>query len=215
MKTRLVIPTHFWSAALLVVLLATTRTAGAQGTGDECGVDGSDFLNDEFTGEWAVSGPGCTIGTSKQCYCSPILGDADPLGEWVWQCNENETGELDVPLVPFGPATGKVCPDTIPVALGFDAEQNGGKNPACTVDNPTGQAGDPPCVYETCSTGGDLSAVCGCVDLTFGQGDTSEGDLQWFCLHSVCTCPPSAATAHNVDVSSVLVVVVGAVSLLF
>jgi hypothetical protein len=154
-----------------------------------CGVDGADFLDDTFAGLWRVSGsPGCAMGSETDCYCSPILGDADPLGPWIWQCN-SASSEV---LVPFGPATGKVCPSEIPVPLGF----NEAKNPECdTTINPTGQLDDPPCEYSDCDSGGDFSAVCGCVDLTFGAGEANPGDLQWFCLHATCTCPTQSSAS--------------------
>lgn len=192
-----------FNLVLLSTVLGSTLSVE---TGELCGVNGADFLNDAFLGQWRVSGQeGCSIGNEQKCYCSPILGDSDPLGPWVWQCNEDATGPVQVPPVPFGPNknAGKICPATIPVPVGYDpdAPENNGKNPECSVDSPTGQAGDPPCVYDTCCEGGDLTAVCGCVDTTFGAGTVMDGDLQWFCLHSTCDCP-SGTTEGECPTSS-------------
>mmetsp|Transcript_499 Transcript_499/g.823 ORF Transcript_499/g.823 Transcript_499/m.823 type:complete len:207 (+) Transcript_499:50-670(+) len=182
----------FYTQTLFVVALAHSF-AGASGEGvvklgDACGVDGADFLDDSFTANFRVSGgPGCSLGADQtNCYCSAVLGDADPLGEWIWQCNS-----VTPEAVPFGPASGKICPAEIPVPVGFNEDIN----PSCDSSSPTGQNGDPPCAYSDCETGGDFSAVCGCVDLTFGQGDNDAGDLQWFCLHSNCYCGSEPSSA--------------------
>ncbi len=61
--------------------------------GDGCDIDGGDFLDNRFMGDWLVAGhPGCTLFDSynekqKNCLCHPVLGDGDPLSEWAWQCN--------------------------------------------------------------------------------------------------------------------------------
>lgn len=176
---RLLVGRHL-VAVVLVFLIRASEAQDPVKIGDECGVNGADFLDDSFTGTYRVSGDaGCTIGEETGCYCSPILGDADPLGEWIWQCTSESPD-----AVPFGPADGKICPAEMPVPLGFLEDVN----PSCNSSNPTGQAGDPPCSYSDCDSGGNLTAVCGCVDLTFGQGPDEEGDLQWFCLHSTCEC---------------------------
>lgn len=173
----------------LTSLLFWTISAGAAAgikVGDECGVNGRDFLDDAFTGEYRVSGaPGCSIDGETDCYCAPDYGSDQPVGEWVWACNS-----VDPTEVPFGPIGNEVCPDEIPVPLGYMSETG---NPRCDATNPTGQAGSPPCAYSDCDTGGDFSAVCGCVDLSFGQGSDEPGDLQWFCLHATCKCSGSVA----------------------
>lgn len=186
------------SSPWLVVLALAARTgtvvrANKIAIGDKCGVDGADFLDDSFTGEFRVAGGtsgGCTIGAETDCYCSPIIGDTDPLGEWIWQCNPPSSSTTDGAAlpVPFGPAAGKTCPSEIPVPFGFDGGEQ--QNPLCDIAvHPTGQENDPPCAYSDCAAnGGNQSAVCGCVDETFGQGGDEESNFRWYCLHATCHC---------------------------
>jgi hypothetical protein len=159
--------------------------------GDTCGVDGSKVLANNFTGDYRVAGaPGCSIDLQTDCYCSPKLGDTDQVGVWIWQCNSQSVDAAD-PLVPFGPAINKTCPVDIPVPPGY----TNSVKPYCDYGtNPTGQAGNPSCGYSNCERGGDFSAVCGCLDLTFGEGK-EPSDFQWRCLYSTCSC--GAATAAS------------------
>lgn len=169
---------HVTPRSVLGLALLSAHARAAVMPGDVCGINGADFLNDDFGGTNLVSGPGCTLGGSgefSQCFCHPTQ-DGDPFGEWTWQCNAGTVG----PPVLFGPAAGKECPASIPVPRDYDFVR-----PSCdTSVNPTGQAGDPSCPYHNCDQGGNNSAVCGCVDLgAFGMGDGQK----WFCLHSSCS----------------------------
>lgn len=188
-------------AILLIFQLLSLASADVK-VGDECGVDGRDFLDDTFTGEYRVSGePGCSFGDESECFCAPDYGSPQPVGPWVWGCNSVNASE-----VPFGPGAGKVCPASIPVPVGY----NEATNPPCDNTNPTGQQGDPPCVYNDCDSGGNFSAVCGCVDLSFGVGEDEENDLQWFCLHATCHCPPQPTSSSVTIASGMLVIVLAA-----
>ena len=189
---------RFVSSMLLatVLLVASTFTAGASSgvqIGDTCGVNGADFLDATFAGEFRVAGEtGCTIDLATGCFCAPKIGDEDQLGEWIWQCNSQSPSQ-DEQLVPFGPAPGKICPSEIPVPVGYE----GDINPLCNfTQHPTGQEDDPPCGYSDCDQGGNFSAVCGCVDLAFGKGKEAT-DFQWYCLHASCHCgaAPSESSA--------------------
>jgi len=172
-------------ASLFWTILIASNSAGIK-IGDQCGVDGRDFLDDTFTGEYRVSGaPGCSIEGGTDCYCAPDYGNDQPVGPWVWACNS-----VDPTSVPFGPTGSKVCPDEIPVPESYSEDTN----PLCNASNPTGQAGDPPCAYFDCDKGGNYSAICGCVDLSFGAGEVEQNDLQWFCLHATCHCGPDSSS---------------------
>jgi hypothetical protein len=153
--------------------------------GEYCGVEGSDFLSDNFTGSVAVAGKGCASANNTNCLCAPNFNDGESLSGFIWQCN----GQVE-----FGPKNGKVCPDKVPVIkrVGVDSidfsESMLGVPVACNTSiNPTGYPGDESCGYSECESGGSFSAICGCVDL----GNRSEVDsvgMQWICLHSTCGC---------------------------
>lgn len=161
---------------VILTFLSLIVAISAVSEGDPCGINGGDFLDDSFGGTNAVSGPGCTLADgSTDCYCASIKGDENPFGEWVWQCNTPEETKVE-----FGPREGKECPAAIPVPKDYDFAQ-----PLCdTSIHPTGLAGDPSCPYHDCDEGGDMSAVCGCVDMAAYQ--MGEG-MAWYCLHSTCS----------------------------
>lgn len=191
----------FWTTILIF-----GSSAASIKIGDECGVDGRDFLDDAFTGEYRVSGaPGCSIEGGTDCYCAPNYGSTVPVGQWVWGCNSVDPSE-----VPFGPNEGKVCPSEIPVPVGYNEDGN----PPCDNTNPTGQAGDPPCAYSDCDQGGNFSAVCGCVDLSFGEGEDEPGDRQWFCLHATCHCGDET-TSSSVSVFGMLSLILAVATMVF
>jgi hypothetical protein len=147
-------------AALCV--LASVKADHIQ-IGDDCGVDGSKFLDFSFGGSYRVSGaPGCTLEGQTGCYCAPIVGDGDPTANWIWQCESLHNIE-------FGPKGGKTCPAVEPVPRGYVGELR----PTCdTTLHPTGLAGDPSCPFATCDQPGGYSSLCGCVDLElYGLGE--------------------------------------------
>lgn len=177
-------------ASLAMFTCGGWRLAAAVKIGDKCGISGSELLSPDFEGRFTVSGPGCSIGSEAECYCAPVLGDNQPLSEWAVQCNSDATG-----AVPFGPIDNKVCPTNIPVPAGFK-----GQNPDCdTGVHPTGLKGDPSCPYSNCASGGNSSAVCGCVDLQMYQ--MGEG-MKWYCLHSTCDCDLKLATSRGAPTPS-------------
>eukprot|EP00798_Chlamydomonas_sp_ICE-L_P008807 gene8807-33677_t len=208
-------PKSCFSIGLLLNLLALSLAALQ---GDECGIHGGDIFDGDNEAENLVSGPGCTMEDGRsECYCAS-LKDSDPTGIWVWQCNIP-----GVTLVEFGPVAGKTCPDAIPVPKGkYDSEL---EYPSCDTDlHPTGLAGDPSCGYDDCSTGGDNTAVCGCVDRAryrIGEGQA------WYCLHSTCSSedgycgtsndatpppPPLSAFAPCVQIFTLLLALVVALA---
>ena len=178
-------------------LLARITEGGFQ-DGDVCGVIGSDFMNDDFSGDFLVAGAkGCTFGDLQEgCYCAPDFVDKVSMSEWKWQCGET---------VKFGPAEGKVCPDTVPLAKGLpgifvvprrslDSAEVGAAGNGddvwqpieCDLSiHPSGRPGDEVCPYSDCDEGGNNSAICGCVELSkYGMGVGQR----WFCMHSTCSC---------------------------
>mmetsp|Transcript_6739 Transcript_6739/g.8808 ORF Transcript_6739/g.8808 Transcript_6739/m.8808 type:complete len:222 (-) Transcript_6739:1322-1987(-) len=155
--------------------------------GDACNVQSSQFFDDSFQGEYLFAGDaGCTLGEKTGCYCAPDFDDETNLSGWKWQCNKS---------VKFGPVEGKVCPTTIPLAkdeisadilLSYRAGNIEDNPIACDLSiHPTGRQGDEACSYSTCDEGGDMSAICGCVDLA--KYKLGEGQ-QWYCMQSTCSC---------------------------
>jgi hypothetical protein len=155
-----------------LILLGSTNAVVYQ-QGDTCGVNGEDYMKPNFTGSVAVAGNGCKLGNSTNCYCAPNITDGGVVGDFVWQCNGSVT---------FGPIVDKVCPDTIPIGSTNSTDPV----PCNTTVNPTGFPGDPSCGYSECESGGDFSAICGCVD--------TGSSMLWICLQSTCGCGDDAAT---------------------
>lgn len=170
---------------------ATTSTTFNEG--DSCGVEMSNFLEDDFLGSYTVAGTGCTLADGADtCFCAPDLQDGENLSQWKWQCGDT---------VQFGPQNEKVCPASVPVPkqYGVDSiyftEAMLGVPVACDPDiHPTGYPGDEVCAYSECEDGGEYSAICACVDLS---ERVENGGTQWFCLHATCQCE---ATAEEADV---------------
>jgi hypothetical protein len=153
--------------------------------GELCGVEGSDFLSDNFTGSVAVAGKGCVSANNTNCLCAPNFDDSESLSGFIWQCN----GKVE-----FGPKNNKVCPPKVPVikrvgvdSIDFSEEMLGVSVPCNTTINPTGYPGDESCGYSECESGGSFSAICGCVDLG-NRSETDQTGMQWICLHSTCGC---------------------------
>jgi hypothetical protein len=184
-------------ALLSAIICAACFSDGASASfqeGDKCGVNSQDFFKVGFGGDYRVAGgEGCDLGFGHaDCFCGVDYDDSDRLSEWKWQCNG---------AVEFGPATGKQCPDSIPVPLNtttvsWNNETEFMVDPVeCDpLIHPTGQRGDPVCGYSDCDIGGDSSAICGCVNLT--QYGIGEG-TQWFCMHSTCSCTNMTEAASN------------------
>ena len=169
---------------LAFLLIAGVNSAVLQ-EGENCGVDGGDFLLENFTGNVVVAGKGCASGNNTNCLCAPNFDDQQSLSEFLWQCNN---------AVEFGPKNGKVCPPTPPVlrkvgvnSVDFSVDMLGVTVPCNTSVNPTGRPGDETCGYSECETGGSFSAICGCVDLD-DRNETESVGMQWICLHSTCGC---------------------------
>lgn len=169
---------------LSIALFFTAHFAAASfEEGDACGVTSRDFLNYDFASNYTVAGEGCTLGNETGCYCAPDFSDNAALSDWKWQCNDT---------VKFGPVEGKVCPATVPVPKkngisdsSFEESMLGVPVYCNTTIHPTGRGGDEVCDYSECETGGSFSAICACVDLDDrGIG----GGVQWFCMHSKCSC---------------------------
>lgn len=98
------------SLALLASTLLSANAAFQEG--DACGVEASDFVNVDFSGDYLVAGEaGCTLGDDTKCYCAPNLNDGQSRGTFEWQCNGS---------VNFGPAEGKTCPESVPVPKNSD-----------------------------------------------------------------------------------------------
>lgn len=106
----------------VVLFLVATTAVTAQQVGESCGVPGSEeFFKSDFKGPNLVSGPGCTLGEEKDCYCTVDYGGS--TNGWIWLCGTTI----------FGPAKDKTCPADIPVIEGSD------DHPDCdTAVNPTG-----------------------------------------------------------------------------
>jgi hypothetical protein len=152
---------------------------------DYCGVDGSKFLDYNFTGNFNVAGVGCTLGNKTNCLCSIDYNDQSSLSPFIWQCG----------TVEFGPKGNKTCPAIVPVvkptgvnSIDFSESMLGVPVECDTDSNPTGYPGDEPCGYSECESGGDYSAICGCVDGS-QRPDVEFNTTQWICLHSACNCP--------------------------
>jgi hypothetical protein len=144
--------------------------------GDFCDVDGADYLDYNFTGEYAVAVEGCLLenNTKTNCLCSGDYSDEDNQGLFIWQCNG---------MAKFGPKVGKTCPDTVPLVkkTGVDADNFSESESSTTVAcnstiHPGGYNDDYACGYSECETGGSYSAICGCIE------------EKWICLHSECKC---------------------------
>jgi len=190
--------------AVSTALLATSAAAFKQG--DACGVTSADFMESEYLGDYAVSGPGCALSDGgEECFCAPDLSDSENLSEWKWQCGED---------VQFGPKGDKVCPDSVPVpkkygvdSVSFSEAMLGVPVPCDTSVNPTGYPDDEVCGYSECEQGGEYSAVCACVDL---EERVPGAGQQWFCLHATCACEAegsAAATTSAAMVAAPLVMV--------
>jgi hypothetical protein len=182
----------FTAAMFLVVALLTFNVANAAfEEGEYCGVNGKKFMEYNFTGEYAVAGKGCTLenNTKTRCFCSIDYTDRASGSPFIWQCFD---------AVKFGPVGEKVCPATVPVVkptgvnqIDFSESMLGVAAACNTSENPTGRPGDEVCSYSECESGGKYSAICGCVDLSQREELNATG-MQWFCLHSTCSCGDEA-----------------------
>lgn len=184
---------------------------------DSCGVLSSNFLNDSFEGKYRVAGNpgGCALEGSEEanCFCGPEIDGEERLSEWIWQCGDN---------ISFGPVEGKTCPAKVPVPsaalsdvdVEFIATMRSSQELNCDQNlHPTGFPGDEVCSYSDCEDGGDLSAVCACVDMSaYGL----EGPPQWHCLHSTCNCGDNhdSGDAPSSSAKSAPIAIVGTVMLL-
>lgn len=208
------------ASTLLVTLLAIPAPVAAIKEGDKCGVTSADFLNYRFGGDYLVAGEnGCTLDTADgtgevdNCYCSPNYGDGDRLSEWNWQCGSD--------AVKFGPIEGKTCPVDLPVEK---APTDGATSTfsaikpevACDIAvNPTGLEVDPVCSYSTCDEGGDTSAICACINMTAYRIDVAEGEaeMQWFCMHSTCSCTEPEIVQEGKTISAAAQQAVGVLAI--
>ena len=57
---------HVTPRSVLGLALLSAHARAAVMPGDVCGINGADFLNDDFGGTNLVSGPGCTLGGSGE-----------------------------------------------------------------------------------------------------------------------------------------------------
>jgi hypothetical protein len=152
--------------------------------GDSCEINGADYLDYNFTGQYTVAGEGCSLenNTKTNCLCSIDYTDGTDKSPFIWQC---------FGAVKFGPKEGKICPKTVPVVkqtgvkpIDFSESQLGVAVP-CNSSHPTGYLDDYACGYSECETGGSYSALCGCA-----------GEY-WICLHSKCNCGDMAADSGS------------------
>jgi hypothetical protein len=171
---------------LLACIFLIGSTCDGLQQGDLCGIEGSNFLDDNFTGTITVAGEGCVSANNANCLCAPNFDDPASLSGFTFQCNGK---------VSFGPQNGKVCPEKVPVikrvgvdSIDFTEDLVGAVIPCNTSIHPMGYPGDEVCGYSECESGGSFSAICGCVDLgTRGDTGMSIG-MQWICMHSTCGC---------------------------
>ena len=173
------------SKLFISLLLITGAHSTPLQQGENCGVNGADFLSPNFLGNVSVAGNGCVSGSDKNCLCAPNFDDEQSLSYFLWQCNGS---------VEFGPKNGKVCPERVPIineigvdSIYFKESEAGVPVPCNTTIHPTGRPDDEACGYSECETGGSYSAICGCVDLG-NRSEVEASGMQWVCLHSTCGC---------------------------
>jgi hypothetical protein len=191
-----------YSQLFLVLLLSTLSVlveSSETKEFDYCGVDGRKFLDYNFTGNHNVAGDGCTLGNKTRCLCSIDYNDNSSLSPFIWQCGDT---------VEFGPKGNKTCPKTVPVlkptgvnSIDFTESMLGVPVECDTATDPTGYPGDEPCGYSECESGGDYSAICGCVDGS-QRPDVAFNTTQWICLHSTCNCPSNGENTTNMTGNS-------------
>jgi hypothetical protein len=171
---------------IVVVLLLNSNVAHGVvfKEGDSCEINGADYMDYNFTGQYTVAGEGCSLenNTKTNCLCSIDYTDENQQGLFIWQC---------FGAVKFGPKEGKICPDTVPVVkqtgvkpIDFSESQLGVAVP-CNSSHPVGYNDDYACGYSECESGGSYSALCGCVE------------KEWICLHSKCNCGDMAADSGS------------------
>jgi hypothetical protein len=166
-------------AALLNVFVQ--RTGAIVQEYDLCGVDGERVTDYNYTVEHNLAGDGCTLGNKTNCICSIDYSDqSSPLPPFKWLCG----------TVEFGPKGTKTCPPTVPVVKqirvdspNFTESMLDVTVPCNTTIHPTGYPGDESCGYSECESGGNFTALCGCVDFSQHQYNIADG-VQW-----VCTVP--------------------------
>jgi hypothetical protein len=155
--------------------------------GEGCGIIPTEVIDPNYQPPPVRVGgtPGCTIGSSTDCYCSAALDGEVDNGEWKWHCGDN---------VAFGPVGNKTCPTDLP-----DGE--------CDPNlYPNGGPGDPGCGYGDCDGAATFSALCGCIDLNlWGQGN----GYVWTCLESTCDCPQNTSTTSSAAMVAVSVISFG------
>jgi hypothetical protein len=155
--------------------------------GEGCGIIPTETIDPNYQPPPVRVGgtPGCTIGSSTDCYCSAALDGEVDNGEWKWHCGDN---------VAFGPVGNKTCPTDLP-----DGE--------CDPNlHPNGGPGDPGCGYGDCDGAATFSALCGCIDLSlWGEGD----GYFWTCLESTCDCPQDTSTTSSAAMMAVSVISFG------
>jgi hypothetical protein len=173
---------------ICVVLLLLNHSNVVHGAafkeGDSCEINGADYMDYNFTGQYTVAGKGCSLenNTKTNCLCSIDYTDGTDKSPFIWQC---------FGAVKFGPIEGKICPKTVPVVkqtgvkeIDFSESQLDVPVP-CNSSHPTGYGGDDACGYSECETGGSYSAICGCTG------------KYWICLHSKCNCGDMAADSGS------------------
>ena len=167
--------------ALLASLNVLVHSTGTQEY-DLCGVDGEKILEYDYIVDHNVAGDGCTLGNKTNCICAMDYEDQSaPLPPFKWLCG----------TVEFGPKGNKTCPTTIPIVKSIGSNSSNGTEVMVecnTTLHPKGYPGDEGCGYSECENGGDYSALCGCVDFSEHDFNTTEG-MQWICLYSACNCP--------------------------